>query len=149
MFFTPAEVEEFRRDAEDQMVDQFQAWAPGEPIKVDRVEVPGYADRGKTKGKTQGGSASTIDGATEFVEIGGVKFPIIRGGLHIPISSPAPVAGKRGKGWEYECINLGPYSDHSLLGRRYLVHHAPAKTLATARRLDVIDITDLEEVADP
>jgi hypothetical protein len=41
-------------------------------------------------------------------------------------------------GWEYVLTELGPLTDPSLLNSRWLVVDAPAKSYATARRLDVV-----------
>lgn len=122
------------------MVDTFTAYSPNGFTTVSGLEVPAYADEGDTPGKIQGGSASTADTATEYVTVGGVRRPLLRGGLHIPISAPLPRAGDRGVGWEYECTAVGALSDPSLAGRRYLVVNVPAKSLATARRLDVVEV---------
>ena len=82
------------------------------------------------------------DSGTRYVNIGGVERPVIDGGLHIPLSAPVPVASEqRGQGWEYEVTALGPADDPALLGRRYLVISVPAKSFATARRLDVVEVT--------
>lgn len=107
---------------------------------VNGLEVQNYADEGATVGKVQGGSASTADTATDFLVIGGVRRAVLRGGLHIPISSDVPTAGDVGVGWEYACTAVGVHSDPSLVGRRYLVVNVPGKSFATARRLDVVEV---------
>jgi hypothetical protein len=115
-------------------------FVPDGTTTVDGLEVQAYAQHDDTVGKVQGGSASTQDTATEFIQIGGVKRPIMRGGLHIPVGAPVPVAGDRGVGWEYHCIAVATPGDQSLVGRWYLVVNVPAKTYATARRLDVVEV---------
>ena len=106
----------------------------------DGYEVPAYASEGSTPGKVQGGSAATADAATRTVEVGGVVRPVLEAGLHIPISADLPTAGLYGVGWEYEVTAVGAYDDPTLLGRRFLVVSAPAKSFATARRLDVVEL---------
>jgi hypothetical protein len=66
---------------------------------------------------------------------------VLRAGLHIPISSDLPTAGDRGVGWEYEVTAIDSFDDPTLLGRRFLVVNAPAKSFATARRLDVVEVS--------
>jgi hypothetical protein len=51
-----------------------------------------------------------------------------------------PTAGDQGIGWEYLCTAVGAHDDPTLLGRRFLVVNAPAKSFATARRLDVVEV---------
>ena len=129
-----------RRAAESLLTDTFTAYSPNGFTTVGNLEVQQYTNEGSTPGKTQGGSASTADTATEYVTVGGVRRPIMRGGLHIPISAPVPTAGDQGVGWEYACTAVGARSDPSLAGRRYLVVNVPAKSFATARRLDVVEL---------
>ena len=123
------------------MVDTFTAYAPnGTTTDGDGFKVPAYADQGSTKGKVQGPSAQSSDTATRTALVGGVERPVIAGGLHIPVSAPCPAAGPEGVGWEYVQTAAGALSDPNLVGRRYRVVNAPAKTYATARRLDVVEI---------
>jgi hypothetical protein len=122
------------------MVDTFTAYSPNGKTTVSGLEVQAYANEGSTRGKVQGGSASVADTASRTVQIGGVARPVLTGGLHIPISADLPVAGTQGIGWEYECTAVGADSDPSLVGRRWLVVSVPAKTFATARRLDVVEV---------
>lgn len=122
------------------MAENFVAYSPNGYTIVSGLEVPAYASEGTTTGKIQGGSASTADPATDFVTIGGVRRPVMRGGLHIPLSAPLPIGGDQGIGWEYECTGAGGASDSTLTGRRYLVVNVPAKSFATARRLDVVEV---------
>lgn len=117
--------------------------APLEPdgfAVVGGLEVQAYTQHDDTPGKVQGGSMATADTATEFVSIGGVRRPLLRGGLHIPVGAELPVAGDQGIGWEYAVMAIGPHDDPTLLNRRYLVVNAPAKSHATARRLDVVEV---------
>lgn len=118
----------------------FTAYSPNGFTTVDGIEVPAFADEGSTPGKMQGGSVSTSDTATRTVTVGGVSRVVLAGGLHIPISSDVPTAGDQGIGWEYLCTAVGAHDDPTLLGRRFLVVNAPAKSFATARRLDVVEV---------
>lgn len=139
VLFSEAELDLMRLDAEGEMLDTFTAHAPGGTTKdADGYDVPGFTDEGSTPGKLQGDT--NADTVTEMVDIGGERRPVMRGGLHVPISAPLPTAGDSGIGWEYECAAVGPGSDPSLLGRRYLVVNVPSKSYATARRLDVVEV---------
>lgn len=118
----------------------FTAYSPNGYTTVSNLKVPAYADQGSTPGKVQGGAASTRDPVSRTVMVGGVERPVLEGGLHIPLSAPVPKAGDRGIGWEYLCTAVGPLDDPALLNRRYLVVSVPAKSFATARRLDVVEV---------
>lgn len=89
------------------------------------------------------------DTQTRTFDVGGVPLPVLVGGLHLPIRAFVGDAGlrircgDRGIGWEFEVTAVGRADDPSLLGRRYLVVEAPAKSHATARRLDVVEVTGL------
>ncbi len=124
------------------MIDTFTPHAPnGTTTDADGYEVPAYAPQTPTPGKVQADSKAGGDTATRMVSVGGVERPVVQGGLHIPIGAPMPVASEqRGVAWEYECTAVGPESDPALLGRRWLVVSVPAKTYATARRLDVVEL---------
>lgn len=136
-----AELPGLRREAEALMTDTFTAYAPAaKTTDADGFEVPGFTSQGSTPGKVQGGSASTADPTTEYLVVGEVRRPLLKGGLHIPISAPTPEAGDAGTGWEYVCTAVGALSDLALLGRRYRVVNVPAKSFATARRLDVVEV---------
>lgn len=132
---------ELRQQAESLMTEVFAVYEPGGTSVVDGLHVSGFTPKGSTFGKLQGGSASTKDPADRYIRIGGVDRPILFGGLHIPIDATVPVAGEPGTGWEYEVTQVGCNSDPSLLGRRYVVVSVPAKSYATARRLDVVEVT--------
>lgn len=118
------------------MGDTFAAFSPGgTTTDDDGFEVDGFTDEGTTFGKVSGRSRDG-DTNTRTVTIGGVERPVLEGGLHIPISAALPTVG-----WEYECTAVGADSDPAILGRRYRVVDSPAKSYATARRLDVVDVT--------
>lgn len=145
---TASEMREFQRDAESLMTLTFAAYAPGATV-TDADGATSVADvlKGTTIGKVQGTSAVGKDPVTRTVSVGGVPLPVVDGGLHIPVGaltaadgSLALVAGVKGTGWEMECTAVGRADDKALVGRRYLVVSAPAKSRATARRLDVVEL---------
>lgn len=130
-----------QRAAEALMSLTLAAYAPsGTTLDADGFEVAGFTPMGQTFGKVQAGTARGGDISERMVRIGDASFPVIEAGLHIPISAPVPAAGDRGIGWEYVVTATGS-ADPALLGRRYLVVGVPAKSFATARRLDVVDVT--------
>lgn len=120
------------------MADTFTAHSPNDTTVVNGFEVPAYASQGTTAGKIAGTSVQTTDTATRTMTVGGMQLPVVEGGLHIPVSATMPAVGEYGTGWEYELTTLGPLTDPSLLNSRWLVVSAPAKSYATARRLDVV-----------
>lgn len=130
----------FQARAESLFGCTFAAYSPNGTTTVDGLEVQAYAAQGTTSGKVQGGSSSTQDTATREVTVGGVSRPVLVGGLHIPVSAPVPVAGDLGVGWVYHCTAAVAPADVALMGRWFLVVNAPAKTYATARRLDVVEV---------
>jgi len=137
------ELPELRRQAESLMTLTLAAYSPTGNFTTDPdgYEVPEYTPEGSTFGKVQG--TSNKDTPTRYVTIGGVERPVIEGGLHIPVSAPVPTAGEqRGLAdgpWEYVVTATGD-ADPALLGRRYMVVGVPAKSYATARRLDVVEV---------
>lgn len=140
-------VEAGRRLAEEQMTDNFTAYAPTEQT-VDGLTVTAWAPQGTTSGKVNGTSVTGRDTVTRTVTIGGVKYPVIEGGLHIPLASFVVggvlqlVADETNvdASWRLRCTALGPESDPALLDRWYAATNAPAKSRATARRLDVVEV---------
>jgi hypothetical protein len=127
-----------RRFAATRFDDTFTAYSPGGSTTVNGFEVPGYTSQGTTPGKIAGSSMQTTDTAARTVTIGDMELLVVEGGLHIPISATVPVAGEYGTGWEYVLTTLGAETDASLLNSRWLVVNVPAKSNATARRLDVV-----------
>lgn len=104
--------------------------------------VDGYTAKTPTVGKFQSPSSQGKDTPTRSVRIGDVARPVLVAGLHIPIGSLVPKAGRqRGIGWEYVVTAVGQADDPALLGRRFLVVEVPAKSFATARRLDVVEVS--------
>lgn len=103
-------------------------------------QVLNFSSQGTTVGKIQGTQAGK-DTPTRYLRIGGVNRPVLEGALHLSFGATLPIAGEqRGTGWEYVVTAIGPNDDDALLGRRYLVVGVPAKSKATARRLDVVEV---------
>lgn len=122
-----------RAEAEATMVDTFAAYS-FTTAKVDGFEQNQWTLQTTTVGKLSGRSQQG-DTNTRTVTVGGVERPVVDGGLHIPLSADLPSIG-----WEYVCTATGPLSDPALLGRRWRVVDVPAKSHATARRLDVVEV---------
>lgn len=133
-----AELPFLRAEAEATFRDTFTAYAPTTDTVVNGFEVDGYTSQGTTPGKIAGPSAQASDTNARTVTVGNAELLVVQGGLHIPVSAPVPTAGEYGTGWEYVLTTLGPFTDPSLLNSRWLVVDAPAKSYATARRLDVV-----------
>ena len=137
---------DLRAMAESLMTLTLTAYAP-DIAKVDGIEQPVFTPMGATFGKLQGGAASTRDFVSRTIQIGGVSRPVLEGGLHLPLSAYVSdgslqiVAGDQGIGWEFEVTGVGSMDDPALTGRRFLVASVPAKSYATARRLDVAEVT--------
>lgn len=132
-----------RQQAESLHTLTLAAYSPnGFTMSPGGYKLPAFTFEGNLFGKIQGGSQAGKDGDTRYVTIGDTDHPVMTAGLHISIGAKVPVASEqRGVAWEYEVIGLGTMDDPALLGRRYMVVSTPAKSFATARRLDVIDIT--------
>jgi hypothetical protein len=128
-----------QRAAESLMTVTLAAYSPNGTTVVNDQKVPAFASQGTTRGKVSGQSAQATDPYTRMVTIGEVEVPVLQGGLHIPLSSPIPNE-QPGHQWEYVVTALGPVDDPALLGRRYRVVSVPAKSYATARRLDVVEV---------
>lgn len=128
------ELPEMRRQAESLMTDTFTAYGLPTWTTVDGIESETRLSQGETVGKVSGRSREG-DTNTRLVTVGGVDRPVVEGGLHLPLSAAVPVVG-----WQYELTALGSATDPALLGRRWQVVDVPAKSYATARRLDVVEI---------
>lgn len=115
------------------MLDTLAAYSP-ESATVDGYKTQTWTPQGTTPGKAAG-RAREGDTNTRTVTVGGVERPVVDGGLHIPIGAPIPQIG-----WQYELTVAGPGTDPALLGRRWQVIDVPAKSHATARRLDVVEV---------
>lgn len=142
VFFTADELAEHRADAESLMTLTLAVHSPdGKEPGPDGFEVLKFKDETPTIGKVQAGSQAGGDVKDRYIRVGDVERPVLSGGLHIPIGADLPAAGEqRGIGWEYEVTAVGPYDDPALLGRRFLVVSVPAKSFATARRLNVVEV---------
>lgn len=126
-----------RAEADATFTDTFTAHAPdpdNPTTDADGFEVPGWTNEGSTSGKVSGRSRES-DTNTRTVDVGGVERPVVDGGLHIPLSATIPAIG-----WEFVCTAVGPVTDPALVGRRWRVVDVPAKSHATARRLDVVEV---------
>lgn len=129
-----------QRRAEARMKDTFTPQAPTGTFTPDAegFQIPAYAAQATTKGRIAGPTTQSRDTNARTVTIGGVERLVVEGGLHIPVSAAVPAVGEYGTGWEYVLTTLGTGTDPSLLNSRWLVVDAPAKSQATARRLDVV-----------
>lgn len=129
-----------RARANGLMADTFTPYSPTTDTQTDAdgYKIPIYALEVPTQGKINPPSMQSRDTNAREVVIGGVSRPVVEGGLHIPITAEPPAVGEYGFGWEYVLSTLGPLTDPSLLNSRWLVVDAPAKSYATARRLDVV-----------
>jgi len=126
-----------RRYAVELMFDTFTAYSHnGTTTDGNGFQVPAYANMGTTLGRLRG--AGGRDTNARYVTVGGAERPVVDGGLALPLDAPVPAVGEYGIGWEYVLTDLGPDTDPSLLNSRWLVVDAPAKSYATARRLDVV-----------
>lgn len=123
-----------RMAAEATFLDTFTAYAFTTSV-VDGLDVQGWASQGSTPGKVAGPSSQARDTNARTVPIGGVERVVVEGGLHIPLSATRPAIG-----WEYLCTAVGSASDPALLNSRWRVVDVPAKSYATARRLDVVRV---------
>lgn len=130
-----------QRMAESLMTLTLRAYEPNGTTKdADGYDVPAYIDKGTVAGKVQSGSAQGGDTNTRYVSVGDVERPILEAGLHIPLDAELPAAShQRGQAWEYVVESAGN-ADPSLLGRRFMVVEVPAKSFATARRLNVVEL---------
>ncbi|WP_254070059.1 DUF6093 family protein [Pimelobacter simplex] len=140
-----AELPFLRQQAESMMTLTLAAYSPAGLTKgPDGYDVPRFDPEGQTFGKVQAGAQAGGDTPTRYGKIGGTDRPVLAGGLHIPITAKIPNPGEQrgqvGGAWEYEITAIGPADDPALLGRRYMVVGVPAKSYATARRLDVIEL---------
>lgn len=127
-----------RARANGLMADTFTAYAPTTDTVVNGFEVDAYTSQGTTPGKIAGPSTQARDTNARTITVGNMELNVVEGGLHIPITATVPAAGEYGTGWEYVLTALGPVTDPSLLDSRWLVVDVPAKSYATARRLDVV-----------
>lgn len=102
---------------------------------VDGLEEETWVAQYTTPGKIAGSSKQSRDTGIRLVVVGGVERPVMEGGLHIPIAAALPEIL-----WRFRCTAVGPYSDASLVSRKWQVVDVPAKSYATARRLDVVEV---------
>lgn len=119
------------------MLDTFTAYSEG-TVTIDGLEEPDWVAEYVTPGRVVGQSRQS-DAESRAVTVGGVEREVLQGGLHIPLTADLPAIG-----WVFVCTAVGSGSDPALLGRKWRVQDVPAKSYATARRLDVIALDHAE-----
>ena len=131
------ELPAMRREAEALMTDAGVMRRPtGRSTQnSDGEEEPLFEDVFTSPCKIQGPSAASSDTTGRRVEIGGVERVVIEAGLHLPVSKP-----DTGYGWVFEVTSVGALSDLRLLGKKFFVVDDPAKSAATSRRLNVVEV---------
>lgn len=137
-----------RRDAESLMTLTLAWFSPeGTKTVVNGMEERTPRSEGSTPGKVQGPSSQTGDSDARMVSVGGSDRPVVSAGVHIPLSSLLASDGslRLVPGWECRVTAVRDLADSALLGRRFRVVDVPVKSYATARRLDVVDVTHLGE----
>lgn len=123
-----------RRAAEALMTETFTAYAHT-TTTVDGLKTKTWVAQYETPGKVAGRSLQGGDSSARTIDVGGVERVVVEGGIHIPLDADLPEIG-----WELVCTATGSTSDPSLVGRRWRVVDVPAKSHATARRLDVVEV---------
>lgn len=113
---------------------------------VNGMEEQGATPEGTTPGKVQASSQAGSDTGSRSVDVAGVERLVMSGGLHVPVTALTDIAGtlRLAPGWECRVVAVADLADMALLGRRYRVVDVPVKSYATARRLDVVDVTHLD-----
>jgi hypothetical protein len=148
-FFTAGEMAEHRADAESLMQETGTAYRPTGRSAQDPEtgrEAPIFDDVTGTDARCKIQGTSVIGRDTQFrtVDVGGQQLLVLEGGLHRPWDSVLMQPGD-----EWQISTTGPYSDPSLIGRRYRIVPAvnpgsavpgSAKSFATARRYDVVEL---------
>lgn len=140
--FTAAELAEHRADAEELMTLTLTWYAPGADTMVGDLKVPGFTDQGTSPGKVQAASGRG-DTTTRTVQVGGSQRLVLEAGVHIPLTAFVDDTGLLLRpGWECVVTAIdAELDDPALLGRRFhVVKIPPAKSRATARRLDVTEV---------
>lgn len=117
----------------------------GTKALVNGVERRGSTPQGTTPGKVQAASTQGRDTDGRMTAVGGTEVPVMLSGIHIPHDALTDPSGALllQVGWECQVTAVSDLADTALLGRRYRVEGVPAKSYATARRLDVVDVTHL------
>lgn len=103
--------------------------------------------KGTSCAKVAGGSQAARDGRTRYVTVGGVTRPVLDGGLHLPLDSylvggvlQIVCSEDPAEAWRFTVTAAGCGVDPSMIGRKYQAISVPAKSFATARRLDVVEV---------
>ena len=137
---------ELRAMAESLMSLTVTAYKPGKGT-VNGYETTVYTSQGTSAAKVNGTSATGRDTVSRTIMIGEVARPVIEGGLHLPLDSFVTngvlgivASDQRGTAWEFVVDAAPDPADAVLVGRRYMVTNCPAKSFATARRLDVVEV---------
>jgi hypothetical protein len=126
-----------RAAAEETHQDTFTAYSPnGTTTDGNGFEVRAYATRASRPARSPARSPATRTPARS--RSAAWSAPWSRAACTSPSTPRSPLVGEYGVGWEYVLTDLGPLTDPSLLDSRWLVVDAPAKSYATARRLDVV-----------
>lgn len=132
---SPPEMAAAQAEAESLMTLKLGWFSPNGTTTTNGKQTPAFATESSTLGKVAGQSAQSTDTYTRTVVVGQVEVPVLQGGLHIPVGAPLPAIR-----WECVVTAVGAGADPALLGRRYRVVSVPAKSYATARRLDVVEV---------
>lgn len=127
-----------RAKAMEYMTITLDALSPWKKIRgADGMDTQDWNPEGNTIALVGGQSQQSPQPTTRYEVVGGVSRPVIDGGVQIPLTSKVPQIG-----WEYVVRKVAGRADTALLGRRYHVVSVPIESHATARRLDVVDVTD-------
>ena len=131
---TPAELEEFRAEAESRMLDQFAIMVPTggwtyDPDAGKDVEEMGLLFTTPGRVKVEGGLA------VRDSEVGGRTSASVVRSLHIPIGSPVAPAGAVAY-----CTAVHETSDPTLLSAGLRIGGPAPGSQTTARRLEVTEV---------
>lgn len=124
-----------RAQAESLMTLTLDWYEPtGGVTVVDGIEALAFTARGSTPGKLQ--RRANAGETPREVRVGGTTRPVLEDALHVPVDGLLPA-----EGWECVIAEADGPVDPSLTGRRFRVVGVPAKSFATARRLDVVEVS--------
>lgn len=133
MSFEPALMSEAREFADARMVDTFACRFRGTGATQNEGtgrELPVWETRFTTAGRLAARSGTP---GTHVVDVAGVQIAQASLELHLPISAPPAHQGD-----VFECLTAE--DDDQLVGLAYRVVGPSAKSQATARRLDVVEV---------
>lgn len=130
-------IERGRRAAERQMTLTLEAsvssWST-----VDGLEERTWTAVGTTPGKVQMSNQNGL--STTQQTIGGVERLVWRAGLHVPVDWRTDSGDEPHPEMRFTVTGVPSDVDQSLLRRVYEVAEVPAKSHATARRMDVWEV---------